>query len=192
MTRADICKIAGINQGEIHRLMTEEEFAQGQVKQVWSGDGVHRMSIRTLIWKQDAGMKIAERIKARHQSVPPHLVPFTAIVNAVPVTGDGVRRYLKQVAPEPERLPLPGPKTTCYFWETMRETQRKYGSSLPFRIDYDRLPQSSDDTDPNRIAYARGVQYLLMPEVRLGFNAEDLRLARTMADKIKRGMSWGQ
>lgn len=190
MTRADICKLAGLNQGEIHRLMTDEEFAQGQVRQVWSGDGVHRKSDQTLVWSHDVGMKIAERIKARHQSVPPHLVPFTAIVNVVPVTAEAARRYLKQLAPDPEWLALPdAPKTTCYSWEAMRQAQRKYGRSVPFRIDFDRLPQSNDDTDPDRVAYARGVQYLLLPERRLGFNAENLQIAKAMAQKIRQGVA---
>lgn len=172
MTRADICKLVGLNQGEINNLMTPEEFAQGRL-----------LNKRTRLWSKEEGMKIVERLKERHDSLPPHMITLQVVAAAVPGSEFKIRKDFAHVR---EMLALPqAPKSICYPWGVLKEAQEKYDSNIPFSINYDLLPNSPDETDPDRIAYAKGLQYaLVQKKERLGFSEEELRLAKVMAERI--------
>jgi hypothetical protein len=134
-----------------------------------------------------AAADVAETLP--RESLKPHQITLAAIARTAQADTYTVRRYLDGKVKSIEIVALfNGPKTTCYSWDALLiawDRFKRRPEYSGFDVELEMLPGDEADIDQGKKDYAQGLQYLLIPEEKLGFTDEELRTARAMADKIK-------
>lgn len=101
--------------------------------------------------------------------LPPHLIPIRAASNYLQI-GMGSLRTIALNRKVGQKLRLPGHQRAeiCIDWSTVQEIENIHGR-LPSQapLDYDKLPLSAEDTDPDKVIAAREAQLRLVPLDRL-------------------------
>ncbi len=106
-----------------------------------------------------------------HKILPPHLLPYKAFDQYVDISSSSaVRLRLSKSRFEPTLVRLHGSnvRTNCFGWDALEYIKDRVGKIRPGApdIDFTRLPKDENDTDPDKIAYARTIQrYFVEPEV---------------------------
>jgi hypothetical protein len=110
------------------------------------------------------GQAIIERLQAR--SVPPHLISVMGLDRRLNVSYSGIMQKISRFdIPKTKKVVFGNSKPVVLIdWEGLRQLDEKNLAAGAYAIDYDRLPRNEEDVNPERIAYARYVQNLYMPE----------------------------
>ncbi|HSX07314.1 MAG TPA: DEAD/DEAH box helicase family protein [Candidatus Saccharimonadales bacterium] len=130
-------------------------------------------------WTKEQGDLIENRLRTTFfPALPIHVVPRIAAERVVDRELNAITPWLRR-RPELEGLieqhTLPGntKKRKCYPWPVLRGIVEGYHDSVrpdAPAIDFDKLPSSADDNDPERVAYARYIQAKITPSELLGFD----------------------
>jgi len=152
-------------------FMTESERAAQQTKRV-------KMENGAIVTRPHLDSRRAEaiikRIRSDGQPLPAHLIPY-AVARRITFAPDDTPISLRKASPEAfVRFKLPLQRRAVFItWSMLAILEQREGRRPDVEpIEYDRLPVDANDTDPERLAYARQVQLRFMTAARMGFNAD--------------------
>lgn len=161
MNRREIADAAGVTWGMALSVATKDELAAARPRRKPNDN-------RTLpTWPKEIAEAIVERHKKRRSGLPAHVLPHHAAAAILPNAPRVVYQKLKKLAGTPESIILDGSRAACFTWGHIRQLAEESNKPVLMDLDYDRLPTSADDTDPEKIAYAQSIQRQLLPEVQL-------------------------
>lgn len=173
--KSTVRKALGIPEASrFNELLTSEEKEWLTPK--WTKDAGGKLRLLDN-WTKEQGEAVTARLKVElNPKLPPHLLPCAVTDKLFAVQSASVARRVADLKAAHEIIPLvsPGTKYKCIPWHTLRRLERYYFDRRPgaIEIDYDRLPISPDDQDPERIAYARSIQAKLVPKNFLDLQTE--------------------
>lgn len=144
----------------IFERLTPQEIMKSQPKRTTIADG----KIRVLEhWSQEDGEAIVKRLKAIQEAggAPPQLATVSQAARMVETSRAGIKRYAEKIGMPSEitQIAHAGSRPRCIRWKVVEQALNHFGarSVVDFTVDFSRLPQSLEDDDPEKLAYARTI-----------------------------------
>lgn len=158
-TRVRLAEEAGVPDSSLMGRLTADERAKLVPRRTRTATNFIRVLEH---WTQEDAQPIISRLKRIAElggKTPPHVVPALLVVRRVPVSRDVLGKLAQSYG---LTMPIvrhsgPGRPPRCAPWQMLQRLEQEFGvrpQAAHFTIDYSRLPQSEQDTDPNKIAYA--------------------------------------
>jgi hypothetical protein len=164
-----IAEQAGVNHQVVARNITPADWAAAREKRYKDPRGYTRM---THIWPADKSKEIIQRMqKFKPRPLEAHLLPSRALRKIIRNYGvtpspeitamlaDGGFEVEEQLVTDTRGM------SRCLTWQAIEYLEGILGKNISktaISIDYSRLPSGPNDTDPDKIAYARSIQLLFL------------------------------
>ena len=150
-----------------------------------------RRAIQHMQWVSTADGKDRHRRKPA-DVLRPDVMPVAAVDGMLNLSRGGTLVSLRYHQLEPAaRLKLPGTGRgeVCVNWPFVASLAARHGMRDPEQqIDWDRLPQGPEDTDPERVAYARQIQKKYVDEHKLR-NVPDIEPDPPTPEQLNAGIA---
>ncbi len=158
MSLYDIVHVAGVSLGVLDAEMSAEEHAL-----VYPRHDAKQSKKPLEHVPRSIGEAIIERIEP--EKLNPYLVPHYIIIQRVERQKACMKALregrLRADAPAQMLRLVKSQKTKCSSWQLLQLAEQEYGLHPDVRpLDYDKLPRSDADTDPDRLKYAQSIQGL--------------------------------
>ncbi len=166
-TLGRIAQEAGADPGAVRTWIKEEAWNQTYVRRTKTAQGYTRELAH---WSESYGRQLAEQYKVRLTSLPAHLVPYS-VIGTITNSNRSRARQNDLSTLFNTLVPLPGSRPVlCFAWDGLKRIHQEQGlrGEDVDPPDYARLPRGEDDTDPQRLTYARAYQLKFMTAARMG------------------------
>lgn len=138
------------------QYLTEAEKAASELRRTTG-------AVRVRAWPKDRAKEIEDRVRAL-LVIPAYIVTYQGVSELIDKDPDSLSANLNRKRAEfGVGKVVRGNRTFPGIgWRAIEKLEKRYGrkKGIP-RIDYNRLPQGPDDTDPAREKYAREIQRLI-------------------------------